>query len=115
MSEIPPSKFVINLEGIPVAITPLLRYQDGAIVSREIYTKKPGSITIFSFDEGQGLSEHTAPFDAMIYMLEGTAKITIGHKDTEVKQDQFILMPANVPHAVKAISKFKMMLIMIRG
>jgi quercetin dioxygenase-like cupin family protein len=115
MSEIPPSKFVINLEGIPVAITPLLRYQDGAIVSREIYTKKPGSITIFSFDEGQGLSEHTAPFDAMIYMLEGTAKITIGHKDTEVKQDQFILMPANVPHAIKAISKFKMMLIMIRG
>jgi len=93
----------------------LVDYQDGSIVSREILKNKAGTITAFAFDTGQGLSEHTAPFDAFVQILEGAAEITIGGKKTEVSHGEIIVMPANVPHAVNAKAKFKMLLVMIRG
>lgn len=92
----------------------LVAYQAGAVVSREILKKKTGTVTTFAFDKGQGLSEHTAPFDALVQILDGVAEITIGGTLHRLGKDEMILMPANVPHALKAIERFKMMLIMIR-
>lgn len=92
----------------------LVAYQAGAVVSREIVKKKTGSVTAFAFDKGQGLSEHTAPFDALVHVLDGVAEITIGGKSHSVKQGEMILMPANVPHALKAVEQFKMLLVMLR-
>lgn len=93
----------------------LLRYQPGAIVSREIVKKGTGTVTLFAFDKGQGLSEHTAPFDALVYIADGRARIKISGKSFPVKKGEIIIMPANKPHAVKAVEKFKMFLIMIRA
>lgn len=93
----------------------LVSYQDGAIVSREILKKPAGSVTVFAFDEGQGLSEHTAPFDALVQVLEGEAEITISGKPHHLQRGGLILMPANRPHALKAIKRFKMILTMIRS
>lgn len=90
-------------------------YQNGSVVSRTIIDKKAGTITIFAFDEGQGLSEHTAPFDAFIQILEGEAEIIIASEIFHLKQGEAIIMPANKPHAVKAITKFKMILTMIKS
>lgn len=90
-------------------------YQDGAIVSSTILKKSTGNITIFAFDEGQSLSEHTAPFDALVYIIDGTAEILISKESHKVGAGQMILIPANEPHALKATSKFKMMLIMIKS
>jgi quercetin dioxygenase-like cupin family protein len=92
----------------------LVDYQDGAIVSRMVINKKAGTVTVFSFDEGQGLSEHTAPFDAMVCVLDGEGEFTVSGKMSKVKKGEMLIMPANEPHAVKAVEKFKMMLIMIR-
>lgn len=92
----------------------LVAYQADAVVSREIVKKKTGSVTAFAFDKGQGLSEHTAPFDALVHVLDGVAEITIGGKPRRVAQGELILMPANVPHALKAVERFKMLLVMIR-
>lgn len=92
----------------------LVAYQGGAVVSREIVKKKTGSVTAFAFDEEQGLSEHTAPFDALVHVLEGTAEIVIGGESHTVSQGEMISMPANVPHALKAVERFKMLLTMIR-
>ena len=92
----------------------LVAYQPGAVVSREIVKKKTGSVTAFAFDKEQGLSEHTAPFDALVHVLDGTAEISIGGKPHTVVQGEMILMPANVPHALKAVGRFKMLLTMIR-
>ena len=92
----------------------LVAYQDGAVVSRELVKKKTGTVTIFAFDKAQGLSEHTAPFDALVQVLDGVAEITIGGTPHLLGKDELILMPANVPHALKAIERFKMMLVMIR-
>ena len=92
----------------------LVAYQVGAVVSREIVKKKTGSVTAFAFDKGQGLSEHTAPFDALVHVIDGQAEITIGGEPHLVNQGEMILMPANVPHALKAIGPFKMLLVMIR-
>ena len=92
----------------------LLSYQDGSIVSREIIKKDTGTVTAFAFDKGQGLSEHTAPFDAMVYILDGKASIRIGEGLFEVKAGESIIMPANKPHSVKASEKFKMLLVMVR-
>ena len=89
-------------------------YQEGSVVSREIIKKDVGSVTIFAFDKGQGLSEHTAPFDAMTVILEGQSKITIDGEIFELREGQMIFMPANVPHALEAMEPFKMMLIMIK-
>jgi len=104
-----------NIIGKPLKMTSLADYQAGAIVSREVLRKQTGTVTTFAFDEGQGLSEHTAPFDAMVCILEGEAEISIDGKPHRVAAGEMIIMPANKPHALKAVSRFKMMLVMIRS
>ena len=93
----------------------LADYQDGSVVSRTIINKKTGTVTFFAFDKGQGLSEHTAPFDALVYLLDGEAEISISGKPHHLKQGEMIIMPADQPHSLKALKKFKMILIMIRS
>ncbi len=93
----------------------LIEYAEDSIVSRTILDKSAGTITLFAFDKGQRLSEHTVPYDAVVQVLDGKAQVTIGGKKREVLAGQIIIMPANVPHAVSADEKFKMMLIMIRA
>lgn len=97
-----------------IKLTELIDYQEGSVVSREIISKKTGTVTLFAFDEGQGLSEHTAPFDATVFCLEGEVEVTISGKANLVKKGEMIIMPANQPHSLEATSKFKMLLIMIR-
>jgi quercetin dioxygenase-like cupin family protein len=92
-----------------------VEYQEGSIVSRTIIDKKAGTITFFAFDEGQGLSEHVAPYDALVSILEGEAQVEISGKTLNLKNGEMIILPANKPHALKAIKKFKMMLIMIKA
>jgi quercetin dioxygenase-like cupin family protein len=92
-----------------------ISYQDNAIVSREIISKNSGTVTVFAFAEGQGLSEHTAPFDALVQILDGEVEIHISGKPHFLKEGEMIIMPANKPHAVKALEKFKMLLIMIKS
>jgi quercetin dioxygenase-like cupin family protein len=99
--------------GRPVALLGLLDYQPGAVVSRMLVFTRAGTITIFAFDEGEGLSEHTAPFDAIVTVLEGTARVTIGGEESDVGAGEVIIMPAKVPHAVYAATRFKMVLVMI--
>jgi len=96
-------------------LTGLVDYAEGAIVSRTLVKQPSGNITLFSFDRGQALSEHTAPFDAMVFVLEGEAEITIGGKYFRLKAGETILMPAGVAHAVSAPLRFKMLLVMIKG
>jgi quercetin dioxygenase-like cupin family protein len=93
----------------------LINYQDGAIVSRELVRKHTGTVTIFAFDEGRGLSEHTAPYDALVQVLEGEVEIIISGKPHHVAGGELILMPARQPHALKAFTRFKMLLTMIRS
>ncbi len=90
-------------------------YQEGAIVSKTVIEKKTGTVTFFAFDEGQGLSEHTAPFDAMVHLLDGEADIVISGKSNHMKKGEMIIMPANEPHALRAVKRFKMVLTMIRS
>jgi quercetin dioxygenase-like cupin family protein len=97
------------------AMADLVAYQDGAVVSRVILKKGTGNVTVFAFDQGQGLSEHTTPFDALVQVLDGRAEITVGGTPYDVKAGGMILMPANVPHALKAVERFKMALTMIRA
>ena len=105
-----------GLPGAQVAkVAEFVNYQDGAIVSREIVKKPTGTVTVFAFDEGQGLSEHTAPFDALVQVLEGEVEITISGKLSRLQGGELILMPANQPHALKAVKRFKMLLTMIRS
>ena len=93
----------------------LVNYQDGSVVSREILKKPAGTVTVFAFDEGQGLSEHTAPFDALVQVLEGEAEITIAGKPHRMQGGEMILMPANQPHALKALKRYKIILTMLRS
>lgn len=93
----------------------MIDYQESAVVSRTIINKGSGTITVFSFDKGQGLSEHTAPFDAFVYILDGKAEISISGKPNAVESGQIIIMPANEPHALSATERFKMLLVMIRS
>ena len=93
----------------------LVDYQDGSVVSRELVRKGTGTVTAFAFDEGQGLSEHTTPFDALAYVLEGEAEIVIGGTPHRVPGGAMILMPGGQPHALRAIQRFKMILTMIRS
>jgi quercetin dioxygenase-like cupin family protein len=90
-------------------------YSAGAIVSKTLLKGDSGNLTLFSFDKGQGLSEHSAPFDASILVLDGEGEIKIGGKAHLLKKDEFIIMPANIPHAVNAVKPFKMLLIMIKN
>ncbi|MBP7705860.1 MAG: cupin domain-containing protein [Candidatus Aminicenantes bacterium] len=103
-----------DLKGRALDLAGLVGYQDGAIVSREVVSRAAGTVTVFAFDEGEQLSEHTAPFDAMVVDLDGEADIVIGGKPHRVKPGQMIIMPANISHALKAVSKFKMLLVMIK-
>ena len=98
----------------PLSLAALIDYQTGSVVSRTLIDKKTGTVTLFAFDEGQGLSEHTAPFDAFVHIIDGTAEITISGKSITVKGGELVIMPANEPHALRAREKFKMILIMIR-
>ncbi len=93
----------------------LIDYQEGSVVSRTIIDKNTGTITLFAFDENQGLSEHTTPYDAMVYVLDGEVEITISGKQIWLKQGEMTILPANQPHALTAKTKFKMLLIMIKG
>jgi quercetin dioxygenase-like cupin family protein len=93
----------------------LIDYQEAAVVSRTLIDKKTGTVTLFAFDEKQGLSEHKAPFDAMVHILDGEAEIVISSKSHRLKEGDMIVMPANEPHAVKAVTRFKMALTMIRS
>ena len=104
-----------DLTGKVLAFGMLADYSKGAVVSRTIMEKKTGTVTLFAFDKGQGLSEHTAPFDAMAAVTEGEADITISGKTSRVKDGEFIILPAGKPHAVKAVKRFKMVLVMIRS
>ncbi len=105
----------MKLEAQAAKLFDLVDYQDGSVVSREIIKKETGTVTLFAFDEGQGLSEHTAPFDALVYLLDGEAEIVISGKPLRLKEGEIVIMPANQPHALKAIKKFKMILTMIRS
>jgi quercetin dioxygenase-like cupin family protein len=93
----------------------MVRYQDSAIVSRTIVSKAAGTVTLFAFDRDQALSEHSAPFDALVLVLDGVGEITISGKPFKVRQGQTLLMPADEPHSVRAVEKFKMMLVMIKS
>ena len=104
-----------SLIGKAVNWSGLVNYQDGSVVSQEIIRKDKGTVTIFAFDKGQGLSEHTAPFDALIFVVDGKAVIKICGKPHSVKAGEFIIMPANKPHSVTAKERFKMVLVMIRA
>ena len=90
-------------------------YQDGAIVSRQVTKADAGNVTLFAFDAGQELSEHTAPFDALVHVLDGDAEVTIAGQAFPLRMGDAIILPAGRPHAVKALSRFKMLLTMIRA
>ena len=96
-------------------LTDLVEYQTGSVVSRTIVKKDTGTITLFAFDEGQALSEHKTPFDALVYVSDGEVEIAISGKPFHLKAGEMIIMPANEPHSLKALKKFKMMLVMIKS
>ncbi|PIU45190.1 MAG: cupin domain-containing protein [Ignavibacteriales bacterium CG07_land_8_20_14_0_80_59_12] len=93
----------------------MVGYQAGAVVSREILGRKTGTVTLFAFDEEQGLSEHTAPYDALVQVIDGATEVTISGVPYRVKEGEMIIMPAGQPHALRAVTKFKMILTMIRS
>ena len=98
---------VINLAGF-------IDYQALAVVSKTLMNKKTGSMTLFAFDKGQELSEHTTPYDAMVYVLDGEVEVVIGGESMRVAESEMVIMPADVPHALNAVEKFKMLLVMIK-
>lgn len=98
-----------------VRLIDLVNYQEGAVVSRTLVNRPTGTATLFAFDEGQGLSEHTAPFDALAHLLEGEAEIVVSGKPLITKAGEAVLMPAHQPHSLKALTRFKMLLTMIRS
>jgi quercetin dioxygenase-like cupin family protein len=106
---------VIKLAGKAEILAALVEYQEDSVVSRTLIDKDVGTVTLFAFDEDQGLSEHTAPFDALLYVFDGEAEITVSGKPVQVKAGMITLLPVGKPHSVKALSRFKMMLIMIRS
>jgi quercetin dioxygenase-like cupin family protein len=103
-----------DIRGKAIELAGLAGYSSGAVVSKTLLDKKTGTLTVFSFDAGQGLSEHTSPYDATVLVLEGTGLFIVGGEGKAVKKGELIIMPANVPHSVKAEKRFKMLLIMIR-
>lgn len=104
-----------ELKSVVINVEELLDYQEGAVVSREIIRKETGTVTIFAFDKGEGLSEHTAPFDAMVQIIDGKAEITISGEKNTLQRGDMIIMPANEPHALLALERYKMILTMIRS
>ena len=104
-----------NIIGEVKKLLDLVSYQDSSVVSKEIIKNEKGTVTLFAFDKGQGLSEHTAPFDALVYNFDGKAEVIIEGKPHLLGAGEIIIMPANKPHALKAIERFKMLLVMIRS
>ncbi len=105
----------VHLEGgVPFELARLTEYQDGSVVSRTLLQDETGTLTAFAFDEGQALSEHTVPFNAFIEVLDGEAEITVGGQPSRVTAGQIILMPGGIPHRVRAVTRFKMLLIMFK-
>lgn len=92
-----------------------IKYQEGSVVSKEVFKNQAGTITLFAFGQGQGLSEHKTPFDALVHVIDGEAEITVSGKLNTVKAGEMLLMPANHPHSLKAVKRFKMLLTMMRG
>ncbi len=105
----------MNIVEKAASLVSLVDYQDGSIVSKELIKKDKGTVTLFAFDKGQGLSEHTAPFDALVYIIDGKAEITIDGKVHFLAAGETIIMPANKPHSLKAVECFKMLLVMIKA
>jgi len=103
-----------DLKGVSIGLAGFIDYAANSVVSKTLLEKKTGTLTLFSFDAGQGLSEHTSPFDATVLIIEGEAKLIIGGKPVKVETGHMAIMPAKVPHAVRAEKRFKMLLIMIR-
>lgn len=103
-----------KLHGRVARLADLVDYQDESVVSQQIVKSDAGNVTLFAFDQGQGLSEHTTPFDALVQVLDGEAEIVIAGKPLALKEGDAVIMPANRPHAVRAVSRFKMLLTMIR-
>jgi quercetin dioxygenase-like cupin family protein len=103
-----------SLKGRAIKTAELTAYQEGTVISRTLIDKKIGTVTVFAFDEGQGLSEHTVPYDAFIQIIDGTAEVTIDGTPHRVGSGEMIIMPADHPHSLKAIERFKMLLVMIR-
>lgn len=105
----------MELIGTALTLSELVAYQEGSVVSKTLIDKKIGTLTMFSFGAGQGLSEHTAPFDAVVQVVDGEAEVVIDGKPQTVSAGQMIIMPANIPHELKAVKPFKMLLTMIRA
>lgn len=103
-----------EFKGVPIDLANSVEYSDDSVVSKTLFNKKTGTLTLFAFDAGQGLSEHTSPFDATVYILDGEAKLIIGGKEVTASTGEMVIMPANIPHDVQAEKRFKMLLIMIR-
>lgn len=103
-----------DYRGRPLELESLINYAEGSVVSKTLLDKKAGTLTLFAFDKGQGLSEHTSPYDATVYVLDGTAKLMIGGEAVRAGSGEMVIMPANIPHDVQAEERFKMLLIMIR-
>ena len=105
----------MELIGNALTMSDLVAYSDGSVVSKTLIDKKVGTVTLFSFDAGQGLSEHTVPYDAFVQVVDGEAQVTINGEPHIVSVGQMIIMPANIPHELKAVKRFKMLLVMIRA
>jgi quercetin dioxygenase-like cupin family protein len=103
-----------EIKGMAMGLGDLVAYQEGAVVSRTLIDKPTGTVTLFAFDAGQGLSEHTSPFDAMVSIVDGEAEVVVGGEPHKVGHGEMIIMPANVPHAVRAHERFKMLLVLVR-
>jgi len=102
------------MEAKALKLAEAVQYAAGSVVSKTLVDKRAGTLTLFAFDASQGLSEHTAPYDALVLVLDGEARLTIGGSDVRARAGEFFVMPANVPHAVQAEKRFKMLLVMIR-
>jgi quercetin dioxygenase-like cupin family protein len=114
MAEIRSDKNTEDLKAKAIGLVGLIQYQDGAIVSREVVSQPSGTVTAFAFDEGEQLSEHTTSFDALIINLDGDVDVSIGGRVSRVKAGEMIIMPAAIPHSLKAVTRFKMLLVMIK-
>ncbi len=114
MATTPKTKAVENLMSKSISMAGLVEVQADAVVSRTVISKKSGTVTLFAFDKGQGLSTHSAPYDALVWILDGAAQITIEDKKLRARTGDMVIMPANLPHALKATQPFKMALVMIK-
>lgn len=114
MSDAPQAKIAENLMSQAISMAGMVAVQPGAVVSRTVISKPAGTVTLFAFDQGQGLSTHSAPYDAMVWILSGSAQITIDDKSLLARTGDMVIMPANHPHALNAAEPFKMALVMIK-